>query len=136
MLKTARILILVVLCSVWLTAAESAKELFKKGVRAEAHQDYEAAYNYYRAAFQLKPEDLRYRVPFERVRLLASADLVHRGQKLRAEGKLQEALALFEKAASIDPSNDVAGQEIRHTQEMIQKQSGESQAPPKKEEDT
>jgi general secretion pathway protein D len=136
MFKTARILILVVLCSVWLAAADSAKELFRKGVRAEARQDYEAAYNYYRAAYQLKPEDLRYRVPFERVRLMASSDLTHRGQKLRAEGKLQEALALFEKAASIDPSNDLAGQEIRRTQEMILQQSGQGQAPPKKEEDT
>ena len=135
MLKAARILLLIALFSVLAGAADSAKELYKKGVRAEARQDYEAAFNYYRAAFQLKPEELKYRVPFERVRLLASADLVHRGQKLRAEGKLQEALALFEKAASIDPSNDIAGQEIRHTQEMIQKQSGEGQAPPKKEED-
>jgi general secretion pathway protein D len=136
MLKTARILILVMLCPLLMTAADSAKELYKKGVRAEARQDYEAAFNYYRAAFQLKPEELKYRVPFERVRLLASADLVHRGQKLRAEGKLQEALAMFEKAASIDPSNDVAGQEIRRTQEMIQRQSGQVPEPPKKEEDT
>src|SRR5215469_2188817 len=118
MLKTARILILVMLCPLLMMAADSAKELYKKGVRAEARQDYEAAFNYYRAAYQLRPEDLKYRVPFERVRLLASAELVHRGQKLRAEGKLQEALTSFEKAASIDPSNDIAGQEIRKTQEM------------------
>jgi general secretion pathway protein D len=136
MRKTLKVLTLVMLCSALLCAAESAKELYNKGVRAEARQDYEAAFNYYRAAYQLKPEELRYRVPFERVRLLASADLVHRGQKLRAEGKLQEALTMFEKAASIDPSNDIAGQEIRRTQEMIQEQSGQGQAPPKKEEDT
>src|SRR5215472_4445101 len=136
MLKAARILLLIALSSVWLGAADSAKELYKKGVRAEARQDYEGAFNYYRAAYQLRPEDLKYRVPFERVRLLASAELVHRGQKLRAEGKLQEALTSFEKAASIDPANDIAGQEIRKTQEMIQKESGQGQAPPKKEEDT
>jgi general secretion pathway protein D len=136
MLKAARILVLVMLCSVWLAAADSAKDLYKKGVQAEARHDYEAAYTYYRQAYQLKPEELKYRVPYERTRFLAAADMVHRGQRLRDEGKLQEALALFEKAAGIDPSNDLAAQEIRRTQEMIQKQSGQGQAaPPKKEED-
>ncbi|HEY6271456.1 MAG TPA: cohesin domain-containing protein [Terriglobales bacterium] len=136
MLKAARVLALVMLCSVGLVAADSAKDLYKKGMRAEARRDYEAAYTYYREAYQLKPEELRYRVPYERLRFLAAADLVHRAQKLRDEGKLQEALALFEKAATIDPSNDLAAQEIRHTQEMIQKQSGQSETPPlKKEED-
>lgn len=135
MLKAARILALIVVCSALLSGADSAKELYKKGVRAEARQDYEAAYTYYREAYQLKPDDVKYRVPYERVRFLAAADMVHRGQKLRDEGKLQDALALFEKAATIDPSNELAVQEIKRTQEMIQKQSGQSQAPAKPEEE-
>lgn len=132
MFKAARILAFVTLCAVLSAAAESAKDLYKKGVQAEARRDYEAAYMYYRQAYQLKPEELKYRVPYERLRFLAAADMVHRGQKLREEGKLQDALALFEKAASIDPSNDLAVQEIRRTQEMIQKQSGQATGPPKK----
>ncbi|HET9180902.1 MAG TPA: cohesin domain-containing protein [Candidatus Angelobacter sp.] len=103
--------------------AESAKSLLKKGQQAEARGDYESAYNFYREAYDKKPGDLEYRVPYERTRFLAAASMVHRGQKLRDQGKLQDALALFQKAAEIDPSNDLAAQEIRRTQQMIQKQS-------------
>jgi general secretion pathway protein D len=109
-------------------AADSAKSLFNQGAKAEARQDYEAAYNYYKAAYEKKPTELKYRVPYERLRFQAAASKVHRGQKLRDDGKLQDALFLFEQAASIDPSNDLAAQEIRRTQGMMQKQQG---IPPK-----
>jgi general secretion pathway protein D len=126
-------------CSVALAAAESAKSFYKKGVDAEAKQDYEAAYAYYKEAYDQRPTDLRYRVSFERTRFLAAASKVHRGQKLREEGKLVEALVLFEQAASIDPSNDLAGQEVRRTQQMVQKQAPGGQptppSPPKGDDD-
>lgn len=108
----------------FLSAAESAKSLYQKGVKAEARQDYEAAYDFYKAAYQQKPEDLRYRVPFERTRLLASASKIKRGQKLRDQGNLPDALALFQQAFEVDPSNDLAIQEIRRTQALMQKSSG------------
>jgi general secretion pathway protein D len=105
----------------FLSAAESAKSLFQKGVKAEARQDYEAAFDFYKAAYQQKPEDLRYRVPFERTRQLASASKIKRGQKLRDQGNLPDALALFQQALEVDPSNDLAIQEIRRTQALMQK---------------
>ena len=112
-----------------LSAAESAKSLYQKGVRAEARQDYEAAFEFYKAAYQQKPEELKYRVPFERMRMLAAASKVKRGQKLRDQGNLQDALTLFQQALEIDPSNDLAAQEIRRTQVMMQKAtSGPGQA--------
>jgi general secretion pathway protein D len=113
-----------VFCSALSPAKDSAKEYFKKGTQAEARQDYEAAYGYYREAYQLEPTNLRFRVPYERTRFLAAASLVHRGQKLRNEGELQEALQLFEQAAGLAPSYELATQEITRTQEMIQKQQG------------
>src|SRR5215831_543934 len=123
------ILAIALVCSVAFAATESAKSLYKKGVDAEARQDYEAAYAFYKQAYDLRPTDLKYRVSFERTRFLAAASKVHRGQKLREEGKLVEALVLFEQAASIDPSNDLAGQEVRRTQQMVQKQTGGGQTP-------
>src|SRR5512140_357257 len=108
----------------FLSAAESAKSLYQKGVKAEARQDYEAAFDFYKAAYQQKPEDLRYRVPFERTRQLASASKIKRGQKLREQGNLPEALTLFQQALEVDPSNDLAAQEIRRTQAMMQKPAG------------
>src|ERR1043166_8073108 len=113
----------------FLSAAESAKSLFQKGVKAEARQDYEAAFDFYKAAYQQKPDDLKYRVPYERTRMLAAASKIKRGQKLRDQGNLQEALTLFQQALEIDPSNDLAAQEIRRTELMMQKgSSGGGQA--------
>lgn len=103
-------------------SAESAKSLLSKGMRAEARQDYEQAYEFYKQAYDKKPDDLRYRVPFERSRFLAAASLIKRGQRLRQEGKLAEAQELFVKATQVDPSNDLAQQEVRRTDEILKHQ--------------
>ncbi|HEX3584679.1 MAG TPA: cohesin domain-containing protein [Candidatus Angelobacter sp.] len=124
MRKVTATLTFLFIFAAFLSAAESAKSLFQKGVKAEARQDYEAAFDFYKAAYQQKPEDLKYRVPFERTRLLASASKIKRGQKLRDQGNLPDALALFQQALEADPSNDLAAQEIRRTQLLMQKPSG------------
>jgi general secretion pathway protein D len=100
--------------------ADKAKSLFNKGVDAEARQNYEQAYEYFKQAFALRPKDLRYRVSYERTRFLSAASHVHHGQILRDAGKLEEALAEFQKGLEIDPSSFIAQQEIRRTQQMIQ----------------
>ncbi len=112
--------ILLLLAAVSLTVVgESAKSLYKKGKEAEAKQNYEQAYEYLKQAYEIKPEDLAIRAAFERMRFLAGASHVHRGQLLRDAGKLQEALTEFQKAADVDPSSFIAQQEIRRTQKMI-----------------
>ncbi|MFZ0200054.1 MAG: tetratricopeptide repeat protein, partial [Candidatus Sulfotelmatobacter sp.] len=99
--------------------ADKAKSLYEKGQDAEARQNYEAAYNFFKQAYDLKPKDLRYRSAFERSRFQAAAAIVHRGQGLRDQGKLQEALAEFQKAVLIDPSLFIASQELKRTLQMI-----------------
>jgi general secretion pathway protein D len=121
MRKVTATLTILFLFAAFLSAAESAKTLFQKGVKAEARQDYEAAFEFYKAAYQQKPEELKYRVPFERTRMLSAASKIKRGQKLRDQGNLQEALTVFQQALEVDPSNDLAAQEIRRTELMMQK---------------
>ena len=74
-----------------LPAADKAKDLFKQGKDAEASQKYEAAFELFKQAYDLKPRELRYRAAYERTRFEAAAVVVHRGQKLREDGKLDEA---------------------------------------------
>jgi len=105
-------------------AADKAKSLFNQGKDAEARQNYEAAYDLYKQAYDLKPKDLGYRAAYERLRFLAAASMVHKGQLLRDAGKLDEALAEFKKAAETDPSSFIAQQEIRRTQKMIDEAAG------------
>src|SRR5450432_4121016 len=111
--------------------ADKAKSLYKQGQDAEARQNYEQAFEDYKQAYDLKPKDLLYRQGFERMRFLAAASHVHRGQLLREAGKMEEALAEFQKAAEIDPSSPIARQEIQVTSRMIDaaKSPGASVAP-------
>jgi len=118
--KRPAALLLLVVVSTLPVAADPAVSWFKKGQDAEARQNYERAYDDYKQAYDLKPKDLRYRASFERLRFLAGASHVHRGQLLREAGKLDEALAEFQKAAEIDSSSFIARQEIRETQKMIE----------------
>ena len=113
-------------------AADKAKSLYKKGRDAEARQNYEQAYDFYKQAYDLKPTDLSYRTSFERLRFLAGAAHVHRGQLLRDAGQLDAALAEFKTASEIDPSSAIAKQELQHTEQMINaaKAAPKAKAPP------
>jgi general secretion pathway protein D len=110
---------LLVLAVTLAIAADKAKILYNKGKDAEARQNYEQAYDYYKQAYDLKPRDLSYRPAFERLRFLAGASHVHRGQLLREAGQLDTALSEFQKAAEIDPASSIAQQELQHTKQMI-----------------
>ena len=118
LIRPAAIVLLVVAATLP-GAADSAKSLFNKGKDAEARQNYEAAYDFYKQAYEQKPKDLAFRASYERTRFLAAASHVHRGQLLREAGKLQEAMAEFQKATGIDSSSFIAQQEIRRTQKLI-----------------
>src|SRR5579871_5878809 len=103
-------------------ATDKAKTLYEKGQDAEARQHYEEAYDFYKQAYDLRPKDLRYRASFEHSRFEAAASVVHRGQLLRDDGKLDEAVAEFQKALTIDPSLFIAKQELNRTLKMINDQ--------------
>ncbi|PSH04505.1 MAG: hypothetical protein CXZ00_06700 [Acidobacteria bacterium] len=109
---------------------DEAKSLYSKGRKAEDRQQYEEAYKFYKQAYDLHPEDIAYRSSFERTKFLAAASHVHRGQLLRDEGKLEEALKEFQLAAMTDPSSSIAQQEIRRTKTMIEKAKQPTTAPP------
>src|SRR5271170_3983574 len=118
LLKPAAAVLLVVI-AILPAIADKAKTAYDKGQDAEARENFEAAYNFYKQAYDLKPKDLRYKASFERLRFKAAATIVHQGQELRDQGKLQEALADFQKAARIDPSLFIAQQELQRTLQMM-----------------
>jgi general secretion pathway protein D len=118
-LMPAAVALLVLVAILPAIPGDKAKAIYEKGQDAEAREHFEEAYNFYKQAYDLKPKDLRYKSSFERLRFKAAATIVHQGQKLREDGKLQEALADFQKAALIDPSLFIAQQELKRTLQMI-----------------
>jgi len=103
--------------------ADQASAAYRRGVHAEAHNQYDQAYEAYSQAHKLKPNDPKYFTAYARTRFRVAGDHVHTGQQLLAAGKLQEALAEFQLAAKIDNTNFVAEAEVRQTEELIRKQA-------------
>ncbi|MBS1816010.1 MAG: type II and III secretion system protein [Acidobacteria bacterium] len=99
--------------------AQSASTWDKRGREAEQREDYDAAFEAYRQARLLKPNDLRYKTHFERVRFMAAAAHVDRGRVLRQNGDLYGALVEFQRALAIDGGNQAAQQEIEQTQAQM-----------------
>jgi general secretion pathway protein D len=124
------LILLIAMFAVLPANADKAKSLYNKGVQAEARQHYEEAYQDFKQAYDLHPDNTEYRSSFERTKFLAAAERVHRGQMLRDEGKLSEALKEFQTAAMIDSSSGIAQQEITRTQKLIEKAQQPGTTPP------
>jgi general secretion pathway protein D len=99
--------------------AESAKDYFKAGKRAEIREDYIAAYQNYRQAWLAKPKDMAYKESYERLRFEAAAQYVEMGKKLRDQGQINDALTDFLRALEIDPTYEAAQQEAQRMRARI-----------------
>jgi general secretion pathway protein D len=112
------------------TEKGSAKSWDKKGQAAEAHQDFDTAFEDYQHATHINPYDMRYKEHFDRMRFMAAAAHVDRGRVLRQSGDLNGALAQFKRALEIDPSYQTAQQEIDQVQQQISSQQSAAPPPP------
>jgi len=85
---------------------------FKEGRRAEARKDWDTALIKYQKALQSEPENARYILHERNVRTHGADFHVRQGRKLLVSGRVDDAAGEFQKAASIDPSNQAASQEL------------------------
>lgn len=102
---------------------DGAKAAYNKGVRAESQKQYDAAYEFFKQAYTLKPKDALYEMAYMRARASAAAQHLSNGLRLRNDQKLQEAIAEFRRGAEIDSTNYVAAEEMRRTEELLRKQA-------------
>jgi general secretion pathway protein D len=102
-----------------LTAKDKSLKLFKDGQAAEAKEDWDKALELYLQAMDEKPNDTVLMIAMRRVRFQAGAKHVTAGQKLRLDGKVEEAMSEFQKALIADPSSSIAIQELKRTQQIL-----------------
>ena len=88
---------------------------------AELKGDYDQALKLAKQAMQDDPSDPAYVLEVRRVTFEDGVMHVSSGHRLRDAGHLDEALAEFQKAYEIDPSSDMAQQEIKRTKQMIER---------------
>ena len=96
--------------------------------KAENLQDLDTALQYYQKAYNADPRNASYRIKLNQIRFEASSFHVKQGQKLREKGDLQAAIGEFQRAASIDPTNEAATQEVSRTLQLIAEKNRQSDA--------
>jgi general secretion pathway protein D len=94
-------------------------KLFKEAQAAEQKQDWDRALDLYQQAMDSAPNNPAYMIGMRRARFEAGQMHVNLGQKLRAAGKLEEALGEFQKALIADPASAISIQEMKRTQKLI-----------------
>jgi general secretion pathway protein D len=102
-------------------SARKARNLYDQGRKAEVEKNYDRALELYEQAMSEDPKHQRYELASRRMRFMAAQAHVDRGQQLRDQDLLEEALAEFQRAMEIDPSLDVARQEHARTLEKLEK---------------
>ena len=94
-----------------------------EGKLKEAHKDWQGAYDLYAKALAEDPSEVLYVIAAGRSRVQAAYQRILVGRTLRASGRLEDALAEFLRARSLDTGMAVVDQEIAITQEMMRRPS-------------
>jgi general secretion pathway protein D len=102
-----------------LAKTSKAKTLYANGETAEAKDDPITAYEDYYQAYKAEPKNLRYKTAYERLRFLAASAHISRGEKLLSQNDTTGALTEFLRALEIDPSNELAHQDIQKTRDKL-----------------
>jgi general secretion pathway protein D len=118
-LSTAIPLLFVLSICCLAASGPKAKTLYQRGQLAEAKDDPITAYEDYYQAFQKEPKNLRYKTAYERLRFLAGSAHIEKGEKIMAQGDISAALTEFLRALEIDPSNELAHQDIQKARDKL-----------------
>jgi general secretion pathway protein D len=121
-LRTIVVLCVALLAGLSLEAGtRKGDRFYKQAQAAQVKKDWDLALELYRQAVDQDPRDSGYLIGLQQSRFQASAMHVDRGQKSRADGRLEEAVSEFQKAIVADPSSALALQEMKRTQDMLRK---------------
>jgi general secretion pathway protein D len=110
--------------SVWAAACLlaggcAASSALHRAHAAEQRQDYDLAVVEYTKAVRLHPDDNDARMALDRAKVRASQDHFTRGRRFSSTGKYEQALAEYEVAAELNPSNGELDDELRQTRTKL-----------------
>jgi general secretion pathway protein D len=97
---------------VWLAGCGAGNVAYREAQKAELRKDWDTALVDYEKARRDHPENSKIIIHEKLVRTQASVFHLKQGQRLLKEGHLDEASGEFQKAVSIDPTNEAAAQEL------------------------
>ncbi len=90
--------------------------------------DYDTALVHYERALHSDPSNTEYKYHDMQMHYTAGQFHIEQGQKALNKGDLQQALAEFQKAQAVDPSNSAADQQVKRVMDMMAAQSSAAAA--------
>jgi general secretion pathway protein D len=93
---------------------------FRDGKDAELRERWDLAVLAFQKAYSQEPANIEYKIAYERARLKAAQVHYERGRMHKSAGQLDLAALEFEEASSLDPTLDVAAQELKRTKAEIE----------------
>lgn len=118
---------LIALAGIALAGCPKANQDFEAGRKAESIQDYDTALVHYERALRANPTNSEYKLRATRMRSMDGQFHLQQGQKLMDKGQIEMAVAEFEKAVGVDPSNMAAQQELQKAMNMLAEKRAASQ---------
>ena len=130
-LRSCRYLLLIFATAMLLAGCPKRNQDFAAGIRAEEMEDYDTAIVYFERALRASPKNAEYKLWISRARFEAGKQHIQMGRAAAQKSDLQGALAEFERAQAIDPSNPLADQEAKHVLDRLaEARRGEAQTVP------
>jgi general secretion pathway protein D len=119
-LTAAAVVVLVLAPALSLQAkTKKGDKFFAQGRLEEAKKNWDGALENYEKALAEDPEEVLYQMGVDKARFHTAEMHVDRGQILRNQGQLGDALVEFQKAYAINPSSAIALQDLQEIQQMI-----------------
>ncbi len=100
-------------------AACAASRAFTRGERSSRAGDWDAAVEYYRQAVQDDPDRAEYKIAYERATFAASGMHADRARRAETEGRIEEALREYRRAAELDPTNRLVAAKAGELEQII-----------------
>ena len=108
----------------------AAKSAYSKGDTAARAGDWDAAVEQYRKALQEDPQNVQYRISYERANLSAAGIHIDAARLAEARGQLDQALMEFRRASEYDPANRAIAGKVLDLERKLRDQIEQSRPRP------
>ena len=115
---------------VTLVAGCAARSAYSKGDAAARAGDWDAAVEQYRRALQQDPQNVQYRIAYERANLSAAGIHIDAARLAEARGQLDQALMEFRRASEYDPANRAIAGKVLDLERKLRDQIEQSRPRP------
>ena len=112
-----------------LTGCGASRQAYTRGKEAQSAQDFDTAMAQYKIALDQHPDNVEYRLRYEKSRFAAAFNHFDKGRRAADKGDLQTAKQEFTHVLEIDPSHVLAQQEIAKINEIQSTPPGKKPEP-------